>query len=325
MRDEIVGVAGLGFLGRGIVACLAAFGHRVIAFDRSQELKTETEKYVDQAMRELILRAGFRASLTDEWRSRVTFASTVEELASATFVIESVTEDAAVKSEFFDGLEACIAADVPVATNTSSLPVSTVASQRKHPERFLGMHWAEPAYATRFIELIRSEQTSDEAFARAIALAESCGKEPSMILQDFPAFVANRLGYAMYREALSLLEQGVADAETIDRSFRNSVGLWASFAGPFRWIDLTGGPALYGRTMSNVLPTLDNSPTISPTMQSMMEAGLRGVADRRGFYEYTDDEVKMWEDRFRNSVWKVREWVEEMAKEGAACRRDDAR
>jgi 3-hydroxybutyryl-CoA dehydrogenase len=325
MSDNIIGIAGLGFLGRGIVACLAAYGHRVIAFDRTPESRRETEAYVDQAMRELVANAHFAATLVEGWRDRVVFADDVRDLSPATFVIESVTEDVAVKSEFFDQLEGCISAETPVATNTSSLPVSTVAAHRKFPTRFLGMHWAEPAYATRFIELIRGEQTSDEAFQIAVSLAQQCGKEPSIVKKDIPAFVANRIGYAMFREALNLLELGVADVDTIDRSFRNSVGLWASFAGPFRWIDLTGGPMLYGKTMSNVLPTLSNAQEISPRMRAMMEAGDRGVTNHRGFYAYTDEDVEKWEECFRRTVWKVREWTEELATGDESCRSDTER
>jgi len=94
-------------------------------------------------------------------------------------------------------------------------------------------------------------------------LARRLGKEPSVLQKEIPGFIVNRIGYAMYREALSLLEAGVADAETIDRSVRNALGLWATVCGPFRWIDLTGGPELYAKAMQHVLPTLNNSAALT--------------------------------------------------------------
>lgn len=169
------------------------------------------------------------------------------------------------------------------------------------------MHWAEPAHATRFLELVRGEQTSDAAFQAAASLATAIGKEPSLVLKDVPAFIVNRLGYAMYREAMNLLEMGVADVETIDRSCRNALGLWATMCGPFRWMDLTGGPALYAKAIAGVLPTLSNATELPAWMRALADSDARGTANRRGFYTYTEEEVDAWEQRFRDHAWTVRE------------------
>ena len=112
------------------------------------------------------------------------------------------------------------------------------------------MHWAEPAYATRFLEIIQGEHSSEMVLKATMDLCRAVGKDPCIVRQDLPGFIANRLGYAMYREAAYLLERGVADVETIDGAFRNACGLWATFCGPFRWIDITGGPALYAKVMT---------------------------------------------------------------------------
>jgi 3-hydroxybutyryl-CoA dehydrogenase len=259
--------------------------------------------------------AGFPQTLPSEWRGRIEFVRDFAAFQNADFVIESIVEDVETKNQIFDALEDVVGGHVPIASNTSSLSVTLLAERRKHPERFLGMHWAEPAYATRFMELIRGEKTSDAAFQLAVDLAVRAGKEPSLVQKDVPAFVINRIGYAMLREALHLLETGVADAETIDRSFRHAVGLWASFAGPLRWVDLSGGPALYGKTMNNVLPTLSNATSINDGMRRMMENDDKGVVNRRGFYKYSSEEAKVWEERFRRSVWQVRRWEDELARE----------
>jgi 3-hydroxybutyryl-CoA dehydrogenase len=157
------------------------------------------------------------------------------------------------------------------------------------------MHWAEPAYATRFMELIRGDETSDATFEKAISLAGQIGKDPALVLKDIPGFIVNRLGYAMYREAFHLLEMGVADVESIDRAFRNAVGLWATLCGPFRWIDITGGPALYAKAMQGVWPTLSNAAELPDAFKTMMRNDDRGVQNGRGFYPYGPNDAAHWE------------------------------
>ncbi len=307
MDIKTVGVAGLGLLGRGIAACLLGHGFRVVAFTRREATHDEARNYIDRAIHDLVERAGFPEELLQEWAERYEPVTSLEPMADCQFVIESVIEDMDTKQEVFDQLESLVTPDVPIASNTSALPISHLQQGRKHPQRFLGMHWAEPAHATRFLEIIRGEQTSDAALETAAGLAKAIGKEPSMVEKDVPAFIVNRIGYAMYREALNVLEMGVADVETIDRPVRNALGLRATMCGPFRWMDLTGGPALYGKAIEGVLPSLSNATELPKTMQDMREADARGVANGHGFYEYTEEEAKQWEDLLRRHAWTVRE------------------
>ncbi len=307
MDIETIGVAGLGLLGRGIAACLLGHGFRVIAFTRRDTTHGEARAYIARAIDDLVERAGFAPELSQQWTERYEAVSSLEPLAGSDFVIETVIEDVETKNEVFDQLEALVAADVPIASNTSALPITHLQRGRAHPERFLGMHWAEPAHATRFMELIRGEQTGDAAFQTAARLAKAIGKEPSLVEKDVPAFIVNRLGYAMYREAVHILEMGVADVETIDRSCRNALGLWATMCGPFRWMDLTGGPGLYAKTIRDVLPSLSNTTELPKTLQDMLDSDARGIADGRGFYEYTEEDARWWEELFLQHAWNVRE------------------
>lgn len=310
MAQRTIGVAGLGLLGRGIAACLLGHGFRVIAFTRQESTHSEARKYIGRALDDLVQRAGFPASLAQEWPERFAPVRSCEPLAECEFLIESVLEDIAAKHELYDQLESLLGPTVPIASNTSALPISRLQQGRRHPERFLGMHWAEPAHATRFMEIVRGEQTSDATLQAAVSLARAIGKEPSLVLKDVPAFIVNRMGYAMYREAMNLLEMGVADVETIDRSCRNALGLWATMCGPFRWMDLTGGPALYAKAIAGVLPTLSNATQLTGRMQELADADARGIANGRGFYEYTEEEAHRWEELFREHAWTVRELLD---------------
>jgi len=304
--ERSIGVAGLGLLGRGIAACCLGHGFRVVGYSRRSETHEEAKAYIDEAIRDLVGRAGFDRSLLGTWDDRYESTTDLADFANCDFVIESIVEDLDAKNAAFDKIESVVRDDVTVASNTSAIPISVLRAHRRVPERFLGMHWAEPAHATRFLEIIRGAKTSDAAFDSTAELARLFGKEPSLVQKDVPAFVVNRIGYAMYREALHILESGIADVETIDRSCRNAFGLWATICGPFRWIDITGGPELYGRAMSGVLPTLSDSRDIPPTLRKLMEDGARGSQSGHGFYEYDKDEAKRWDELYREHAWRVR-------------------
>ena len=283
-----VGVAGLGFLGRGIAACLLINGHKVIGFTPDASAFAGVRKYIQDAADET---PDCDASA---WVGRYQETQSLQDFAACEFVIESVLEDLSIKLQVFDKLETVLGPEIPIGSNTSALPISLLQSGRKHPERFFGMHWAEPAYATRFMELIRGDLTGDAAFEQAISLARALGKDPAIVRRDVPGFIVNRLGYAMYREALHLLESGVADVESIDRAFHNALGLWSTFCGPFRWIDITGGPALYAKAMKGVLPTLSNATEVPKT-----------ICEAQSFYEYGPDERARWEALLHGRAWSL--------------------
>lgn len=313
MTCESIGVVGLGLLGRGIAACLLSRGFSVVAVARTSEEHAAATPVIEQMLAELAAHENAASPDGDAttWQSRLTHALTCEPLSSAAFVVESVTEDLATKQQIFNDLEQVLAPDAIIASNTSAIPISVLQQTRKHPARFIGMHWAEPAHATRFLEIIRGEATSDETVARTEALARRVGKDPTVCRKDIPGFIVNRIGYAMYREALDLVDQGVADFETIDRSLRNTLGLWAASCGPFRWIDLTGGPALYARAMQRVLPTLAARPDVPAPIARLAAEEARGIANGRGFYDYTPADVHTWEERQRRHAWLVKDWLDQ--------------
>lgn len=302
---ERVAVIGLGLLGRGIAACFLGHGFEVVALARSEQRQTEARRHIEQMMGELVEFSGFDPQLREEWPSRYLPTVNYEPLRDCGFVIESVIEDPATKHDIFDQVEAVVGPDVVIASNSSAIPISQMQQRRKRPERFVGMHWAEPAHATRFMEVIRGERTSEQALQTTVALGRRLGKEPSVCRQDIPGFIVNRIGYAMYREALSLIESGVADAATIDRSMRNALGLWATLCGPFRWIDLTGGPEVYARAMKPVWPTLSKADQLPAVLQALADSGARGTANGRGFFTYTPEEARHWDELYRRHAWRV--------------------
>jgi len=307
---QTVGIAGLGLLGRGIATCLLSRGFRVIGYTLP-ETRDEARRHISHAIDDLVTRGGFPPALREEWSTRYVEAASIADLAPSDFVIESIFEDLDAKQRLFEEIEAVVGATVPIASNTSALPITALQRGRKHRERFIGTHWAEPCHLTRFLEVIRGEQTNDATADAAMDLARRAGKDPCLVRKDVDGFIVNRLGYAMYREAFWLLENGVADVDTIDRSFRNALCVFANIAGPFRWMDLTGVPA-YAAVMKRLFPQLSTSTEVPAKMREVVESGGKGISNGRGFYNYTPEEAQRWERMLIENVWKVRALQDEV-------------
>src|SRR5581483_4485151 len=188
-----------------------------------------------------------------------------------------------------------------------------------HPQRILGLHWAEPANITRFMEVICGPQTSPASAQRAMRLARQWGKEPSLLRRDIRGFITNRIMYAMLREAFYLVENGFATVADVDRSLRNDLGYWITFAGPFRFMDLTGIPA-YAAVMKDLLPELNCSTEVPRLMRKVAGSGARGVSNARGFYRYTPQQAKRWEDLFIDFSHEIRELAARYPEDVGDCR-----
>ncbi len=310
MSDQTVGIVGLGLMGRGIAACLLSREVRVVAYERDDQIRLDAKKHIALAIDQMIERKAI-SDAGAQWRQRLIDAKTISQLADCTFVIESVVEDLAIKNRVFDEIEAAVGASAPIASNTSALPITLLQKGRKNPQRFIGMHWAEPCHLTRFLEIVRGDETDDATAEAAMSLARLAGKDPALLKKDVEGFIANRLGYAMYREAFWLLESGVGDVETIDRAFHNAMSIWGNIAGPFRWMDLTGIPA-YASVMQRLWPQLSCATEVPETMRKLVASGAKGISNGRGFYNYTPEEARLWEERLTENVWKVRQMLDEL-------------
>ncbi len=305
MKMDRVGVVGLGLLGSDIVALVLSRGLQVAAVDVAATARDTLPQRVSDALGELVEHAGCEAGDFAGWQDRLRIGDSFNGLADCDFVIESVFEDLQIKQQVFAAIEGAVSETTPIASNTSALPISTMQQDLKHPARLLGMHFGQPAYAQPFLEIIRGEQTGDAAFDTANQLGVLLGKEPSLLNRDLPGFLVNRIAYAMYREAANLVAEGIADCESVDNAIRNSIGIFTSMAGPFRWMDISGGPALYHQGMKTIWPTLDNSAEPPDFIRKMAEQDDRGAASGKGFYDYQAGDAEQWDKEFRAHVWRL--------------------
>jgi 3-hydroxybutyryl-CoA dehydrogenase len=303
-----VGTVGLGLMGCSIATCILSAGHAVTSVVRNESEALEARPRILHFLKQLH-DEGLLAEDPVAVMKRHHITTDITALASLDLVIESITEDQERKRNLYFQLETVLASTAIIGSNTSAIPVTVLQTGMKHPERLLGIHWAEPAHITRFMEVICGFMTNPARAAEVIALARTWNKEPSLLRKDIRGFITNRIMYAMMREAFFLVENGYASIEDVDRSLRNDLGYWITFAGPFRFMDLTGIPA-YLTVMNDLLPELDNSQRAPELIRELVASGARGVSNAKGFYPYTPESAKRWEELFVAFTYDIRKLAE---------------
>ena len=303
-----IGVVGLGLMGSSIATCILSAGHPVIglvkSLDEKEQVRGRILEFLQELQKERLLKTNPHAVLEN-----LLITDQPASLVPCRLIIESIFENITEKKAVYRELELHIGQDVIIGSNTSAIPVSLLQSELQHPERFLGLHWAEPAHITRFMEIICGDRTDPANALFMQTLAETWGKEPSLVRKDIRGFITNRIMYAMIREAFHLVEGGYATYEDVDRSLRNDLGAWITFAGPFRFMDLTGIPA-YAAVMQDLLPELDNSMDVPAAMKALVDSGAKGTSNASGFYPYDADSARDWERRFIEFSYDIRQLSE---------------
>lgn len=299
-----IGVVGLGLMGTSIITSLLMYGHKVIALAPITKDLDDAENRVIHNLSELHKHGLIKQEITS-FLHNITFTTDYQDLCDCGLVMECVTENLEIKKTVYGLIENFISADAILTTNTSAIPIDLLKDHVKHPKRFIGLHWAEPAFTTKFLEIICSSATD-------IILAESLyntvtgwGKEPTLLRKDIRGFITNRIMYAMYREAFYLVENGYATIEDVDRSCRNDGGHWMPFCGLFRYMDLTGLQA-YFHVMKDLFPTLNNQANVPALIQTIAEQGGNGILNGKGFYNYTKEEAEEWEKAYEEFAFDIR-------------------
>jgi 3-hydroxybutyryl-CoA dehydrogenase len=220
-------------------------------------------------------------------------------------VIECTIENEEIKRSVYGKIEAEISDDALLTSNTSAIPISMLQKLTQKPDRFFGLHWAEPSHTTRFLEIICGDQSDITKGEYLYELSHGWGKEPTLVRKDIRGFIANRLMYAMYREAFYLVENGYATVEDVDRACRNNTGYWMTLVGVFGWMDLTGVPA-YHNVMKDLNATLYNGTEVPKLIDDIVKSGGKGVSNGQGFYQYSPEEATLWEETFADFSYEIR-------------------
>jgi 3-hydroxybutyryl-CoA dehydrogenase len=208
-------------------------------------------------------------------------------VADADVVLETVAEDLAVKREVFEAVADAAPSDAVLATNTSGIPITQIAAEFPFADRVVGCHWLFPPYLLPTVEVIRGEQTAGETVERAVEFVEAVDRTPVVVERDVPGFVWNRVQFAVVRECMHLLDEGVASVEDINAAIRDGYARRTAVVGPFETIDLAGLD-LFQQVGSGLYPHLSDADTPSDRFDEYIDDDRNGVGTGAGFFEYDD-------------------------------------
>ncbi len=283
MNIQTIGVVGAGSMGAGIANLAAMNGFNVILRDIEDRFLDGALSRIDRFMSKSVE----RGKLTEEQKqaalSHIKTTKSLEDLKEADVVIEAVIEDMELKKEVFSQLDKIVGEDVILATNTSSMSITEIASATKRPERVAGMHFFNPAQLMKLVEVVRGYSTSDETVEKLKALSTRLNKEVVEVKKDSPGFIVNRIMIPQFIEAIRLLEEGVATAEDIDKAVKFGLNYPM---GPFELQDYAGVDI--GFYVMEYFEKEFNDARFAPPllMKQMMRAGRHGKKTGAGFYNY---------------------------------------
>jgi 3-hydroxybutyryl-CoA dehydrogenase len=279
-----VAVAGAGTMGRGIAQATALAGYETLLYDVSRQALSEARAQIEASVEKgVALKKVPEVQARALWQ-RLGLTPVLASLSDVDLIIEAAPEDLEIKRELFARLDGIAAQGAIFASNTSSLSISALAGATGRGERFLGLHFFNPAHIMRLVEVVITEDTDKEVLQKAVTFVRSLGKEPARC-KDTPAFIVNRVARPFYGEAFRLLDEGVADVETIDALLRSS----GFPMGPFELIDLVGCDVNFAVTKSVYEATFhDPKYRPHPIQRRMVESGRLGRKSGRGFYSYED-------------------------------------
>jgi 3-hydroxybutyryl-CoA dehydrogenase len=288
MDREILGVVGAGIMGAGIAQVGLAAGYRVVLHDARADSLPRARDEILKRLGRLVEKGQLAPALLETAPDRLVLAADLQELRPAGLVIEAIFEDLAAKRAVFAALEAVVADETVLATNTSSLSIAAIGKECRRRDRVCGMHFFNPVPLMRLVEIVGTPSTSAQAIEVATAAATRFGKT-AVKVADAPGFLVNLCGRAYTTEALHIVQEGAADFRQVDRIMRDG---WGFRMGPFELLDLTGIDVNFPVT-NYIWHGHQDDPRLKTTLlhESLFDAGRFGRKSGGGFYEYGDAEA----------------------------------
>jgi 3-hydroxybutyryl-CoA dehydrogenase len=282
MTKPRIAVIGAGLMGHGIAQVFALAGHDVAITDSHAPTLASAKDRIFTNLKDL---GDDLAAL-----ERIHVCAPLNEaVAEADFIVEAVREDLGVKQKLFSDVERIAGGHAILASNTSVIPITAIMGGLENRDRALGTHWWNPPYLVPLVEVIATEWTRPAAIDFAMKLHTDVGKIPVHVKKDVPGFVGNRLQHALWREAISLVENDICDAETVDTVIKAAFGRRLAVLGPLENADLVGTDLTLA-IHQTVLPAIDARPGPSPYLEKLVAQGKLGMKSGEGFRSWTPEQ-----------------------------------
>jgi 3-hydroxybutyryl-CoA dehydrogenase len=294
-----VAVIGTGIMAAGIAAGFIAQSTPVLILGRSKE---KADACLDKAL-SLAEKIGISGAYSTQSQSAVKAEQTSEVLENwsdwngCIWVIETVAENLALKQEIFQYLDERVPAHIPIGSNSSGFPISKIAAGLKTANRMMGAHYFMPAEVVPLVEVVMGEKTEVAFAEQACLLYKSIGKKPVLVKKDIPGFLANRIQHALMREALSLVQEGIASPEDIDDAVRYSFGFRYAAVGPMTQKEISGWDGM-ANAAKEIYPSLSNITALPPKVVQLMSEGKTGMKSGEGFRKWTPAEIQQVSDSY---------------------------
>ena len=286
-----IAVVGAGLMGHGIALELAAHGYAVRLHDRDQAQLERANGSIADGLARLVDIGRITAEDADAAPTRIIMETDLRAaVADVDLVIEAVSEDLELKRAVFHDLDAWAPPHAILASNTSTFMPSLLAAATTRPERVLVAHYFNPPYLLPLVELVRGERTSDATVATMRDLYHGIGKSPAVVQREAPGFVGNRLQMALLREALAIVDAGIASPEDVDTIVKTSFGRRLAVAGVFEVFEAAGWDLTLA-VADQLFPSIDRSAEPPASLREKVARGELGLKTGRGFYEWTPEEA----------------------------------
>ncbi len=288
-----IAILGAGTMGVGIAQMFATAGHEVmLIYVYDDKVRSRPVETMTSNLNILVSEGVIKQSDIAPIISRVRFTESLEEAASfADVIIECIVENLTVKQNYFQELDALCPETTILATNTSAISVTEIAEKSVHRERIIGTHFWNPAYLIPLVEVINTKYAAPAVIDEMCSLLRAANKMPVIVKKDVPGFLANRMQHALFREAISIVENGIADAADVDNAIKYGFGMRLGVSGPMEVID-RGGTDLTYSIHKYLFPHIENSTEPSKMLTELMENGKLGFKSGEGFQTWSEEDIK---------------------------------
>ncbi len=301
-----VAVLGAGKMGLGIAQLFATQGHEVtVIYVYDDKTRIDARAVLLENLHILVKNEVLTESEIPAIMERIRFVDTMEEAADATdIVFECIVEKLEVKQEYFVKMDQIFPVATILATNTSAIGITEIAEKSVHKERIIGTHYWNPAYLVPLVEVIRTKYVSEQVVKDTYDLLKAAGKHPVIVKKDVPGFLANRMQHALFREALSIIEQDIADPQDVDDAIKYGFGMRLGICAPVEVMDM-GGLDLTFNIHEYLFPHIENRTTPSKLLTDNIAAGNLGFKTGRGLMTWSEEDIKKANTELTEGLIKV--------------------